>query len=144
MFGYEKIMDLSQFFLHGGWLMFIPGLILIFLLLYIKRKNSKTEQKAIDNTRSATDIEVLPRWVTLLTGCICLLISSGGIWLGIMGIAGGFFGVDSTRNFYGLFEVAGFFAIVLNLLFVIISVAAFIGAAILLKEGLFEGQIKQE
>jgi hypothetical protein len=144
MFGYEKVMDLGQFLLHGGWLMFIPGLVLIFLLLYIKKKNAKTEQKVSDNTLSPTDIEVLPRWVTILTGCICLLLSSGGMWLGTMGIAGDFFGVDSTRNFYGLFEVTGFFAIILNLLFIIISVAAFIPAIILLKEGLFERQIKHE
>ena len=144
MFGYEKIMNPGQFFLHGGWVMIIPVVVLIFLLLFIKKKSTKTEQKVTDKTQAATAGGELPRWVTLLTGFICLLFSSGGTWLGIMGIAGRYFGSYSNRQFYGLFEISGFLAIILGILFLIISVGAFIVAFILFQEGLFTKQVKDE
>lgn len=144
MFGYEKIMNPGQFFLHGGWVMIIPVVVLIFLLLLSKKKLTASKQQATNNTQATAAGGELPRWVTLLTGFICLLLSSGGIWLGIMGIAGRYFGSYSNRQFYGLFEISGFIAIILGILFVIISVGAFIVAFILLQEGLFTKQLKHE
>jgi hypothetical protein len=137
-------MNPGQFFLQGGWVMFIPVLVLIFLLILTKRKITKTEQKVTNKTHAAPAGGELPRWVTLLTGCICLLLSSGGIWLGIMGIVGRYFGSYSNRHFHGLCEISGFIAILLGILSVILSVGAFIVAFILLNEGLFAKQVKHE
>ena len=144
MFGYEKIMSPGQFFLHGGWVMIIPVVVLILLLLLSKKKLTASRQQVTNNAQATAAGEELPRWVTLLTGFICLLLSSGGVWLGIMGIAGRYFGSYSNRQLYGLFEISGFMAIILGLLSLVISVGAFTVAFILLKEGLFTKQVKDE
>ena len=48
MFVFEKRMHPGEFFLHGGWVMAVPVVVLITLLLLSNRKSVKTPQKKLE------------------------------------------------------------------------------------------------